>query len=269
MNKIVRKFICNWIILTPCIFLQCKCNSPKKQIANKNQTRLDYIKGNLSDSSKHLLPRIDSIFKNNPNSKFPVVFDSILRKYVPDSLKYLLPILDTIYEDDQRFRETKDPKLFFYNKSKVQYLDSINLLKVIPIIESYGILSVKQIGMKGSQAIFMVLQHAPQVTQIKYFPIIQKAFDDKKINPGQYAIYCDRTAKYKNKMQTFGTQLMISGKGKGELYPVVDVDNLDKRRDSIGIGTIEKYMSRFGLSWNIYKYKNDLPSLKIKYKIID
>jgi hypothetical protein len=259
------------MLLISCSSLQYHCNSPKKQAENKNQTRLDYINETMPDSLKHLLPRIDSIFKNNPNLKFPVAMDSIFRKHVPDSLKYLLPILDTILEDDQKFREIKDSKLLFDNKNKAKYLDSINLIKVSRIIERYGILSIKQIGMKGSHTILMVLQHSPRLTQIKYFPIIQKAFMDKKITPDVYAMYYDRTATYKNKMQTYGTQVMISGKikGDGELYPVVDVDNLDKRRDSIGIGSIEKYMSRFGLHWDINKYKNDLSSLKIKYKIID
>jgi hypothetical protein len=263
--------LCNkkkWhIILLGLFFFQYCSDTRTKVQQNPNQARLDNIKKNVPDNLKHLLSKIDSIYKSDPNSKFPAELDFYFRKFVPDSLKYLLPILDTVFEDDQRYRENSELELLTKHRDEIRYLDSVNIKKIIPIIERYGILSPKEIGLKGSSAIFMTLQHASLSVQTKYLPLIEESFKNKKITAGQYAMYVDRVALHNGKMQLYGTQVRVHSKGDGELEPVFDVDNLDKRRDSIGIGSIEKYLKIWDIKWDIEQYKKNLPMLKERYKI--
>ena len=261
-NRSKKKWLIILIILA---IFQYSCHSQAKEKIPINQARLNQIKEMMPDSLKYLLPKLDSDFKNSPNSKFPGV--DYFSKFVPDTLKYLIPILDTVFEDDQRYRENTDLELLVNHKIEVKYLDSINLKIIIPIVDRYGILGFKEIGMKGNNAILMVLQHASSSIHLKYLPLVEEAFTDKKINPGQYSIYVDRTALGQGKMQLYGTQVFIQSKGKGELKPVFDIDNLNKRRDSIGLGPIENYLKIWDIKWDIVRYKKDLPLLKEKYNI--
>ncbi len=199
-------------------------------------------------------------------SKFPSELDSF-RKLVHDSLKHLLPVLDSVFDDDQRYRDNKDLKIYSNHKQEVRILDSINLIKIAPIVERYGILGIEEIGFKGNTAIFMTLQHASLKIHVKYLPAVEEAFKKKNILPSQYAMFVDRTALGTGKMQIFGTQVGLYSKG-ADLQPVVDVDSLDTRRRRIGMTeSIEQYLKRFGIKWDIEQYKKDLPSLKKKYNI--
>jgi hypothetical protein len=200
-------------------------------------------------------------------SKFPSELD-YFRKTVPDSLKYLLPVLDSVFDNDQRYRENNNAEIFSKHEKEIRLHDSINLRIIAPIVNQYGILGPREIGFKGNTAIFMTLQHAALDVHIKYLPIVEEAFKKKKITPSQYAMFVDRTAIGTGKMQIYGTQVSIFTKGSGELKPVIDIDSIDIRRATIGMAeTIEQYLNRFGIKWDIDQYKKDLPSLKRRYKI--
>lgn len=187
------------------------------------------------------------------------------RAGVPDSLKYLLPILDSVFYSDQKYRQGSQSINKF--KNEVGNTDSENLKIVIPIIEKYGILSLKEIGSIGNMAIVMTIQHADLATQEKYLPLFRDALYKKKILPSNYAMLADRVAIKKGRMQIYGTQVAID-KDKAELIPVHDVDKVNERRFSIGlIETIESYLNRFGIEWNAGVYKDDLPRLLKKYQI--
>lgn len=58
------------------------------------------------------------------------------------------------------------------------------------------------------------------------------------------------------KKQIYGSQL---GRDKetGEYYllPLIDPDNVDKRRDKIGLGTLANYYRYGRFTWNIEKYR--------------
>jgi len=191
----------------------------------------------------------------------------ILKNFTNDSLKHLLPILDSVFKDDQKYRKGNNADTIKKYKEQIRYLDSINLLKVVPIIEKYGILGYKDIGFIGNFAIVMTIQHANIETQEKYLPLFRSAIKEKKILPSNYAMLEDRVAIRRGKMQIYGTQVVNPGK-KVELLPTIDVDNINKRRLSIGMTeTIEVYLKGFGYTWNAEEYKKHLPELMKKHNI--
>lgn len=191
-----------------------------------------------------------------------------LRKGVHDSLKHLFPILDSVFYYDQLYRKNNNGDTIKKYSEKIREIDSINLKKIIPIIEKYGILGFGDIGSIGYYAITMTIQHADLATQEKYLPLFREAIKKKKVLPSNYAMLEDRVAYKNGQMQIYGTQVMLLSNGKAELLPVIDIDNIDKRRDSIGMTeTIEVYLKRFGIKWNLEKYKKDMPRLMEKYKL--
>ena len=195
-----------------------------------------------------------------------------MEDYVPDSLKYLIPILDSVFISDQEYRFGMNQKTGkdstrmleeFTNHSKEITVTSEKNVKIVSgILDKYGWLGFKDIGMRGSLAIFFVIQHADLQTQEKYFPVIQAALREKKIAPAQYAMLSDRVDLRNHRAQRYGTQV-----GDKEVEPLLDPDSVDSWRKSLGLDSLKFYLKAFKLQWNKEDYKRKLPELKKKYGI--
>jgi hypothetical protein len=207
--------------------------------------------------------------KNDPKAKTELTPEiDFLRKGVHDSLKHLLPVLDSVFTDDQRYRKGNNPDTIEKYRELMRRTDSINLKKIAPIIEKYGILSFSDIGAIGYYAIVLTIQHSDLKTQEKYLPLFREAIKKKKVMPTTYAMLEDRIAIRNNKMQIYGTQVMLLKNRKAELLPVIDIDSVNQRRISIGMTeTIELYLKQFGIKWDIEEYRKNLPRLKEKYEL--
>jgi hypothetical protein len=213
-----------------------------------------------------------SIISCKSTSPVPPVFKPELdffRKNIPDSLKHLLPILDSVYYNDQLLRGKKNRDYFLKNKKLARSLDSVNILIVDSVVSKYGILGIKDIGYYGHFAITMTIQHTDFEIQKKYLPLYQNAFSEKKITPTVFAMLVDRILMKSAKMQLYGTQVIVNYKNnQADLYPLESPDSIDVRRISIGMkDSISEYLKGFEISWDIEKYKKQLPALKTKYKI--
>jgi hypothetical protein len=208
--------------------------------------------------------------------KFIYAIDTY-RAHVADSLKYLIPILDSILESDQKFRygtgnnpegkwqQQKAIERFKSHISEVRHIDSINLIKISAIIDKYGWLGYKTIGVLESNAIFFVVQHADSVTWEKYLPLLRKVVLDKKENAHHLAMMEDRLSLKKYSYQLYGTQVIYDfQKKKYYLMPVFDPENIIQRRKLIGLdsATFQSYLNTFHIQWNIETYKSELPEVE-------
>lgn len=185
--------------------------------------------------------------------------------------KELLPILDSIYKSDQDIRMLLID-LNKINANKVQ-IDSVrtvmietdksNLVIVEKIISDYGWLGPQDVGMQGSQALFLVIQHADLSTQKKYIQMIRKAEKDGKTLSSNLAILEDRIAMREGKKQIYGSQRFTDKTTrKSYVYPIQDIDNLDNRRTLMGMPPMKDYSS----NWNLEEYKRMLPEIEKIYK---
>lgn len=181
--------------------------------------------------------------------------------------KALLPVLDSIYHDDQFYR--LQMLRLIKNKAAASSIDSIktiiqttdhkNLVKVNRIIQQHGWLGPQEVGMNGSQALFLVIQHADLATQQKYYPMIRQAEKDGKTLSSNLAILEDRIAMREGKKQLYGSQgFTDKATGITYIYPVADVDNLDKRRQSMGLPPMKTYAA----NWDLEAYKKQLPEIE-------
>jgi hypothetical protein len=210
---------------------------------------------------------------NTQNNKQPEEIPSVLNLFksiAKDSLRHLLPVLDSVFIDDQRFRKYNNPDTIRKYRKEIQFYDSVNLVKIIPIIEKYGILGYNDVGFTGNLAIVMTIQHADIKTQEKYLPLFRSAIKGKKVLPSTYAMLEDRIAIKNGKMQIYGTQVFQSKENGTGLLPTIDIDNIDKRRFSVGLTeSIGEYLKRFGLKWDPVRYKKNLPRLMKEHNIKD
>ncbi|HUS01490.1 MAG TPA: DUF6624 domain-containing protein [Chitinophagaceae bacterium] len=197
-----------------------------------------------------------------------------MEAYVPDSLKYLIPILDTVFVTDQEYRygmnqrtgkdSMKMMQEFVNHLKEINATTAKNIKIVSEILDKYGWLGFKDVGMRGSLAIFYVIQHADLKTQEKFLPLIKTAVAQKKAAPPQYAMLYDRIELRNHRPQMYGTQV-----GDKEVEPLLSPDSVDSWRKSIGMDSLKYYLKGFKLQWNKEEYKKVLPELKKKYKVLD
>jgi len=191
--------------------------------------------------------------------------------------KSLTLVLDTIYKADQgsRYRaqdlsKAKATAAQVDSAIKAAHIaDSLNIIKVTQIIDKYGWLGPQDVGMNGSQALFLVIQHANLATQQKYLPMIRTAVKDGKTLSSNLALLEDRVNMRQGKNQIYGSQVFRNkSTGKMCFYPIANPDHVDERRKTIGLQPIADYAKLFNLTWDVEAYKRDLPEIEKAAKLL-
>jgi hypothetical protein len=181
----------------------------------------------------------------------------------PDQQK-LTKTLDSIYEEDQKYRKQIRPIIEEHGQKSEEFqelamtmvkTDASNLLVVKDILNQYGWLGPDVVGKKGSQTLFLVIQHSDLETQQKYLPMMKKAVEEGDAKSQNFALLKDRVLLGVGEKQLYGSQI-AKNQEKGEYYvqPIEDPENVNKRRQEMGLGPIEDYVSRWGIDWDADKY---------------
>jgi hypothetical protein len=179
-----------------------------------------------------------------------------------------------IYNDDQIIRrEFLDAQKVFGNRSKqvdslgtiMMHKDSINLIKIVEILDTYGWVGPEKVGGQANQTLFLVIQHSDLETQKKYLPMMREAVKNKKANASALALLEDRVALREGKRQIYGSQIGYDeATNKSFVLPLEDPDNVDMRRASVGLGPISDYVLRWNIHWDVAEYKKQLPEIEAK-----
>jgi hypothetical protein len=184
--------------------------------------------------------------------------------------KPLAAKLDSIYEADQ-FLRVKAQELEKKQKpgseqvqqiwKQINLSDSINLVKVKAILDTYGWLGADVVGNQGNSALFLVIQHADLKTQEKYLPMMRDAVKNGKAYGSSLALLEDRIEIRNGRKQIYGSQLGMDANNRYYVSPLVDPDHVDQRRASVGLEPLADYVKLWDMTWNIDLYKKDLPRL--------
>jgi hypothetical protein len=191
--------------------------------------------------------------------------------------KALIAMLDTIYLEDQTYRqqnkEIQEKFGWESDEMKNQWKiinekDSINLIKVQKILNERGWLGTDIIGNRGNSTLFLVIQHSDLETQEKYLPMMREAVKKGNAKASSLALLEDRIALKTGKKQIYGSQIGIDTK-TNEYYilPLIDPDNVNERRATVGLLPIQDYISNWGLTWDAENYKKNLPEYEMKYNL--
>lgn len=188
--------------------------------------------------------------------------------------KPLAAQLDSIFIDDQEYRKQIDTveKEFGYDSKEMTALwetinekDSLNLIKIKAILDTYGWLGADVVGSHGNSALFLVIQHSDQATQEKYLPMMRAAVKNGKAQGSSFALLEDRVALGQGKKQIYGSQ--IGRNTETNLYyvlPLEDPDNVDNRRAGVGLPPLADYVSHWQINWDVEQYKKDLLTIETK-----
>lgn len=185
-----------------------------------------------------------------------------------DSVNYdaIRDTLEQILKDDQIFRVQYDSisKKFGTDSKQVDSIwtlinkkDSANRVTVINILETYGWPDTSQIGVTANVAIWVVIQHTPDVKiQEKYFPLLQKAVENG-LRKEFLALTTDRIAMANGKKQIYGTQITSDpwNKGKWTVYPIKNPEKVDERRKEMGMWELARYLKKWNIEWDPVEHK--------------
>ncbi len=183
--------------------------------------------------------------------------------------KVLEKELSEIYADDQEIRgefmnvykaQNPDKKKMDSIGKIMGKKDSINLIKVMKILDERGWLGKNVVGGQGNKTLFLVIQHADLEYQQKYLPMMREAVKNGNADPGNLAYLEDRVALREGRKQIYGSQAAKNKKtNKMYISPMIDPDNVDKRRAEVGLGTIAEYAAKLNIKWDLEAYKKELP----------
>ncbi|QBJ85468.1 hypothetical protein DDI74_03980 [Chryseobacterium gleum] len=177
-----------------------------------------------------------------------------------------------ILEEDQKYRMQMDEtqKKFGPQSKEMNDLwkitmqkDSLNLIKVKKILDEKGWVGKDKVGALANSALFLVIQHSDLETQKKYLPMMKEAVTKGNASAGSLALLIDRIEIREGRKQIYGSQIGINQSNNTYyVLPLLDPDNVDKRRTEVGLGPISDYVKNRNLAWDVEKYKKDLPELE-------
>jgi hypothetical protein len=150
--------------------------------------------------------------------------------------------------DDQRIRnelirkgiDHPDPTLL----DQMKKIDATNTARIKAIIKQHGWPGPKLIGRDGTDAFFLLAQHADPAFQKKLLPLVQTAYRRGILTGQNYALFTDRVLVQTGKRQIYGTSTKPIDQWNGRepvFEPIEDEANVDKRRAAVGLMPLSEY----------------------------
>jgi hypothetical protein len=138
----------------------------------------------------------------------------------------LARIMDSIWQDDQLGRSMLGG--IANDASNYRVVDSI--------LSKHGFMGRGELGERGVEAQFLVIQHSSLDEMEKWYPKLKEAVLDGRLQLLDLALFEDRMLMYKGQPQQYGTQYMVDQKtGILVLYPVDDERKANVRRAALGM----------------------------------
>lgn len=149
-------------------------------------------------------------------------------------------VLEDVLINDQQNRDS--------GQVKDLKVDKENLEKVLGIIENCGFPTLQVVGQKGMTSTFLVIQHSTRKIREKYLPKIKSCAAKGDLSLQEVALMEDRLLMESGEKQKYGTQITSDNLSGGwKLYSVEDLKNVNERRKTMGLGSLQEYVKR----WNI------------------
>ena len=128
--------------------------------------------------------------------------------------------------------------------ARIEEIGSRNTRWMRSIIKEYGFPDAKLVGWDGTEAAFILIQHAEHSFQKELLPLMQKEFRAGALSGPNYALFIDRVLVEDGKPQIYGLKAKPFDEWKAGdpvLYPIEDEANVDKRRAEVGLSSLAEY----------------------------
>ena len=128
--------------------------------------------------------------------------------------------------------------------ARLDAIGSRNTARMKGIIRRYGWPGAELVGWDGTEAAFILVQHADHSFQKELLPLIQKEYKAGALSGPNYALFIDRVLVDDGRPQIYGSRAMPFDQWKeGEpvLYPIADEANVDERRAEVNLSSLAEY----------------------------
>jgi len=217
----------------------------------------------------------DTDFENiHPTQQWQRVVDTLeqiyLSQYPEISNKALSVELWHMYIEDQRYRtlgknykkpkpEFRSPAQIEFNK-KQQAMIKARKKRLKKIIRKHGWPGHSMVGKEGSEAVFLIIQHAESKYLKKYLPLLKEAAFAGEASKKHYAMMYDRYLTRQGKKQVYGTQFTRDFIGLNEdgspkfgklvFHPIAEPETVNNRRAKMGMITVEEAAKKMGIEYD-------------------
>jgi hypothetical protein len=123
-------------------------------------------------------------------------------------------------------------------------IDAKNEVSIRRIIQSKGWPNAKMVGLRATNAAWLLVQHASPALLKECIPYMHAAAERAELPWPDVALSVDRDLIYSGKKQIYGTQFHAGDNGKMVMDPVEDEARLDDRREKIGLAPIAEYKAQ-------------------------
>ncbi|WP_142687546.1 DUF6624 domain-containing protein [Chitinophaga polysaccharea] len=201
------------------------------------------------------LSQDDSFSKMHKDSRWKRILNLVSENKLSAQRKKNLKLekmLVKVFDDDQKARENysniSNSKGFNSPEADsvgmlLDKVDSINLTIVEGVLDNYGWLGKEVVSEKGTNALWLIIDHAEPAIQKKYIGIMKKAIGEGTLEGKYLALVEDRIALDSGKQQIYGTQYTLNEKSNvNELLPVIDIEHIDIRRAKVGLTPLREYL---------------------------
>jgi hypothetical protein len=123
-------------------------------------------------------------------------------------------------------------------EARMAAIDAENLTRMKEIVRQYRWPGVALVGADGTEAAFLLVQHATFEFQKEMLPHIRGAYRSGEMAGQNYALLLDRVLVREGKRQVYGTQARPFTdwkNGEPALYPIEDETHVDQRRAEVGL----------------------------------
>ncbi len=128
--------------------------------------------------------------------------------------------------------------------ARMAAIDNADTARVRAIVRRYGWPGAALVGRDGSDAAFLLVQHADTATQKQMLPLVERAYKKGDLTGQDYALLLDRVLVSGGKPQEYGTQARRFSEWKGHepaLMPIRDEAGVDERRAAVGLFPLSLY----------------------------
>lgn len=117
-----------------------------------------------------------------------------------------------------------------------------NTLKAKEVIKQYGWPTLSMVGEKGSEAIYLIVQHSvlDEAFMQTCVPLLAEQVNKKEAKGSNLAFLQDRTLMQQNLPQIYGTQHIEDKDGKIVPYQIEKPEDVDRRRMDVGLEPLKE-----------------------------
>jgi hypothetical protein len=169
--------------------------------------------------------------------------------------KPLIDLLDSLVREDQRWRvymtQYKNKQLradtipVMTISKNMMRADSLDLMAVRRIFNQYGFPNFDLVGTEGAHDFWLITQHQDKhpAFQDSVLKAMKVQVDNRKAHGTEYAYLVDRVKINTGQLQVYGTQMRLNADTTSyEPMPVIEPQQLNERRHSVGLEPIEDYI---------------------------